>query len=216
MAVLPKWLQQKGCDFTFDIDAARCILKSDMCSHLEIFNKFAQSEEFSDSIVRSAQIVTSCFKNKGRVLLCGNGGSAADAQHIAAEFSGRFLIERPPLDAEAITTNSSNLTAIGNDYGFDIVFSRQVEAKGKSGDVFIGISTSGTSKNILAALKKAKALEMQTISFCGKKTNDELLKCSDVILKIPSDFTPRIQEAHIFSGHVLCNIVEQALFSQQA
>lgn len=202
----------KGCDFTFDIDAARSILNSDMRSHMETFNMLAQSDEFSNSIVKSAQIIANCFKNKGRVLLCGNGGSAADAQHIAAEFSGKFLIERPPLDAEAITTNSSNLTAIGNDYGFDIVFSRQVEAKGKSGDVFIGISTSGSSKNILAALEKAKALEMMTISFSGKKINDKLLKYSDVILKIPSDFTPRIQEAHIFSGHVLCNVVEQALF----
>jgi D-sedoheptulose 7-phosphate isomerase len=198
----------------FDIEVARSILNSDMHDHMDTFNKLAQSDEFYDSIVKSAQIISNCFKNKGRVLLCGNGGSAADAQHIAAEFSGRFLIERPPLDAEAITTNSSNLTAIGNDYGFEIVFSRQVEAKGKSGDVFIGISTSGSSKNILAALEKAKTLGMLTISFSGKKTNDELLKYSDVIIKIPSAFTPRIQEAHIFSGHVLCNIVEQVLFLQ--
>lgn len=191
------------------------ILDEDLRSHIEVFMNLSMSADFLDSIVSAADLITESFKNGGRVLLCGNGGSAADAQHIAAEFSGRFLIDREPLDAEALTTNSSSLTAISNDYGYETVFSRQVRAKGKNGDVFIGISTSGSSKNVIEALTQAKTVGMGTVMLCGAALNGDLMKFADVIIRIPCELTPRIQEGHIFAGHTLCNIVEQRLFKSE-
>lgn len=193
---------------------AKSLLQSDLSAHYDLFYTLLHSEAFIHAVTGASECIVSCFHNKGRLLICGNGGSAADAQHISAEFSGKFLINRPPLDAEAISTNTSNLTAIGNDFGFDVVFSRQVAAKGKEGDVFIGISTSGSSKNVLAALQTAKDLGMNTIMLVGCTVNETLERYSDFIITIPSSETPRIQEAHIFTGHAICNIVEQQLFAK--
>lgn len=146
-----------------------------------------------------------------KVLLCGNGGSAADAQHIAAEFVGKFYFDRPALPAEALTVNSSSLTAIGNDYSFDQVFSRQIEAFGAPGDVCIGISTSGNSRNVIEAMRAARRKSLITVAMTGAG-GGQLQAEADYCICIPSTDTPRIQEHHILVGHVLCELVEQALF----
>jgi len=151
------------------------------------------------------------FKNNGKVLLCGNGGSAADAQHIAAELSGRFNYDREPLYAEALHVNTSYITAVANDYGYDHVFSRMIKAAGKKGDVFIGISTSGNSQNVINAIIEAKKQGMITVGFTGDSGGkiDELV---DVCIKAPSKNTARIQEVHLLVGHVICEEIESTLF----
>ena len=145
--------------------------------------------------------------------MCGNGGSAADAQHIATEFVSRFYHERKALNAEALTVNTSTLTAVGNDYSFDRVFARQVEAKGRQGDILIGISTSGESKNIIEAFEAAKKLNMSTIAFTGNRECTMEHK-ADMTINIPSEDTPRIQEMHIMTGHIICELVEKELVSE--
>ncbi len=152
------------------------------------------------------------LKNKGRILLCGNGGSAADAQHIAAELSGRFAFDREPLDAEALSVNTSYLTAVANDYSFDEVYARLVKAKGRKGDMLIAISTSGNSQNIINAIFAAHQLDMLVVGFTGNKGGkmDELC---NYLINVPSDETPRIQEAHIMIGHIFCQIIEEKLFA---
>lgn len=155
--------------------------------------------------------LTDVFRNKNKLMLCGNGGSAADAQHIAAELSGRFYYDRPPLDAEALHVNSSYLTAVANDYSYDAVYSRMVEAKAQKGDALIAISTSGNSKNVVNAVKKAKELGVVTIGFTGQE-GGELKNLCDYTLCVPSNDTPRIQECHILFGHILCEIIESELF----
>ena len=155
--------------------------------------------------------ITNAFKNGRKVLLCGNGGSAADAQHIAAEFSGRFKINRPALPAEALHVNTSYLTAVGNDYGFDVIYSRMIEGIGCEGDVLIALSTSGNSTNILNAVKAAKSKSMVTIGMTGISGGDMNDHC-DFIIKIPSSNTPRIQESHILVGHIICQLVENNIY----
>ncbi len=151
-------------------------------------------------------------KQKGKILLCGNGGSAADAQHIAAELVGRFQLERRALPAVALTTDTSILTAVANDYSFDKIFARQVEAIGSKGDVLIGISTSGNSRNVLLAVQKAKDIGLLTIGFTGKN-GGKLKNMADHCLIVNSPSTPRIQEVHITLGHVLCDFIEKFTFS---
>ncbi len=153
----------------------------------------------------------SIFKDDNKLLLCGNGGSAADAQHIAAELSGRFYKDRGPLFAEALHVNTSYLTAVSNDYGYDHVYSRMVEAMGRHGDALLAISTSGNSKNIVNAVKSANLIGMFTIGFTGKSKSDLDHMC-DIIIKVPSDNPARVQESHILLGHILCQILEEALF----
>ncbi|HYA88214.1 MAG TPA: D-sedoheptulose 7-phosphate isomerase [Nitrospirota bacterium] len=167
------------------------------------------------AVARIADSITAAFTNNRKVLLCGNGGSAADAQHLAAEFSGRFYIDRKPLDAEALHVNTSYLTAVGNDYSFDEIFARLVMAKGRKGDILIGISTSGNSANVVKALETAKNLEMTTVGFTGSKIGLMDAHC-DHLVKIPSSDTPRIQEAHIVIGHIICELVEKKLFGARA
>ncbi len=159
----------------------------------------------------AAQLCISCFKTDGKVLLCGNGGSAGDAQHIAAELSGRFYYDRAPLYAEALHVNSSYVTAVANDYSYDDIYSRMVQAAGKPGDVLIGLSTSGNSENVLRALKLAKSQGMITIAFSGE-TGGKLAAIADICIKVPSTNTARIQESHILIGHILCEIIESSLF----
>jgi D-sedoheptulose 7-phosphate isomerase len=161
-----------------------------------------------------AEECITAFRQGNRILLAGNGGSAADAQHIAAEFVGRYAFDRPALPSIALTTDSSMLTAIGNDYGYDQVFHRQLEANGRKGDVFIGISTSGNSSNVTAALKRARELGIVTVGLTGQAGTGMSEHC-DYCIQVPSVDTPRIQESHIMIGHIICGLAEQALFGGQ-
>ena len=167
-------------------------------------------EGMSEKLSHAANAAVDCLSGGGRLLFCGNGGSAADAQHLAAEFTGRFLREREPWDAMALHANTSALSAVGNDYGFDQVFAREVRAHGRKGDVLIGISTSGNSPNILAALHEARNMGMTNVGLTGEG-GGKMAELCDILLAIPSKSTPRIQEMHILCGHIFCQLVEEAL-----
>ena len=167
-----------------------------------------------NSIEKAANSITNAYRNNKKVLLCGNGGSAADAQHVAAEFSGRFYFDRPPLPAEALHVNTSFLTAVGNDYSFDVVYSRMIEATGNEGDILIAFSTSGNSVNIIKAIETAKSKGMTVIGFTGA-TGGKMNGICDYLLNVPSTDTPRIQESHIMMAHIICEFVEQALFERK-
>ncbi len=163
------------------------------------------------AVAEAAEAIVASLESGGTVYFCGNGGSAADAQHLAAELSGRYLLERPALAAVSLTTNSSALTAIGNDFGFERVFARQLEGLGVAGDVLVAISTSGGSPNVVAAIEVAHQQGLTVIGMTGLKGGDFAALC-DFALITPSDSTPRVQEGHIVMGHVLCELVERALF----
>lgn len=167
------------------------------------------------TVQKISDAIVNCYKNGGKVLFCGNGGSAADAQHLAAELSGRFYFDRPPLEAEALHVNSSYVTAIANDYSYNDIYSRYVSGVGKSGDVIIGFSTSGNSENIVRALKVAKEKNLITVGMTGA-SGGKMKELSDFLLNVPSTDTPRIQESHIMLGHIFCEIVEQQLFGANA
>lgn len=166
--------------------------------------------ELAEPIAAAAERLIACLRDGHKVLLCGNGGSAADAQHIAAELVGRYTRERPGWPAIALTTDTSALTAIGNDYGYDRIFDRQVEALGRAGDVLIGISTSGNSPNVLAAVVRARSQGLYTVGFAGRDGGRLATTC-DRCLTVPHAETARIQELHITLGHILCDLVEGAL-----
>jgi phosphoheptose isomerase len=189
----------------------REVIRKHLVSSAQV--KHSASASCVESIASAAKIITDCFKAKGKVLLCGNGGSAADCQHIAAEFISvlRQEFPRPGLPAIALTTDSSILTARGNDFGFDQVFSRQIQALGMSGDVLIAISTSGNSQNVLNAVQQANALGMHTIAFTGG-TGGKLVQLSQVSIIAPSDVVQHIQETHIAAAHALCQVVEESIF----
>jgi D-sedoheptulose 7-phosphate isomerase len=161
-------------------------------------------------IIEIADMIIDCLKKRGKILICGNGGSASDSQHIAAELVGRFQKERKALAAIALTTNTSTLTALANDYGYEIVFARQVEALAERNDLVIGISTSGKARNVAAALKEAKKNGLKTIALTGGD-GGEISRIADVALLVPSKITARIQEAHITIGHIVCELAEEAL-----
>ena len=183
--------------------------------HIDVIKDISADAELINLINNAAQVIVNAFRDGCKLLICGNGGSAADSQHIAAELVSRFFLERKALDAEALTINTSSLTAIGNDYSFDKVFSRQVEAKGKMGDVLLGISTSGNSKNDIEAIKTAKDLGIKTVGFTGNNKESLISKLSDYCICVPSTSTPRIQEAHILIGHILCEFIENELFGKK-
>ncbi|HQE95242.1 MAG TPA: D-sedoheptulose 7-phosphate isomerase [Candidatus Marinimicrobia bacterium] len=164
-----------------------------------------------DSIEAAAQMLIDCYRAGGKVLLCGNGGSAADAQHLAAELISRLKLERAAIPALALTTNTSLLTAIGNDYKYDLVFVRQVEAFGRAGDVLIAISTSGESENVIKAVEFSRMQGIKSIALTGAK-GGRLAEKVDLAIKIPSDNVQRIQECHITVGHILCELIESALY----
>ena len=174
----------------------------------DLRNQVAQ--DCSENIVDAAVLITQCLRSGGKVLFFGNGGSAADAQHLAAEFVGRFQIERRPLPAIALTTDASILTAVGNDYGFEQIFTRQVQALGRPGDVAIGISTSGNSPNVLTAIQQAGKQRLKTIGLAGKD-GGSLTKCVDISITVDSTNPARVQECHITIGHILCELVENEL-----
>ena len=168
-------------------------------------------ERHLNGILVAVEKMADCIGAGNKILIFGNGGSAADAQHLAADFVNRFKIERPPLAAIALTTNTSILTSIGNDYRFDDIFSKQIEALGKKNDIAWGISTSGNSKNILQCVEAANEKELYSIGFTGR--GGALAKCAKLVFAVPSDDTARIQEAHITIGHIICDLVECRLFS---
>ena len=167
--------------------------------------------EFLARIQKAADIIIASLQGGGKIHFCGNGGSAADAQHLAAELSGRFYYDRPPLNAEALHCNTSYLTAVGNDYGYEHIFARLLRGTAKKGDVLIGISTSGNSRNILEAYGVCKDMGINTISMTGE-TGGKMKELSDLLLNVPSTDTPRIQESHILIGHIICELVESAIF----
>ena len=186
-------------------------LKDQIIESISLKNKLLENDDLFGVLEQAVRIVVACYRNGGKVLFCGNGGSAADAQHLAAELSGRFYFDRPPLNAEALHVNTSFLTAMANDYSFDKVYERMTMAVGKKGDVLIAFSTSGNSPNVLLALKAAKDIGMNTIGFSGKSGGQMHDDC-DLLFRIPSENTPRIQEVHILLGHIICENVEQLLF----
>ena len=161
-------------------------------------------------IIEIIDLITGCLKKNGKVILFGNGGSASDSQHIAAEFVGRFKKDRNALSAIALTTNTSILTSLANDYGYEVVFAKQIEALGRKNDVVIGISTSGKAKNVVLGIKQAKKMGLKAIALTGAD-GGELAKLTDISLVVPSSVTARIQEAHITIGHIVCELVEQAV-----
>ncbi|HNV79047.1 MAG TPA: D-sedoheptulose 7-phosphate isomerase [Thermomonas sp.] len=189
--------------------------------HGEFDKALANMQALSEDSALHAQLedaVARCIdalRNGRKLLFCGNGGSAADAQHWAGELVSRFYYDRPGLAAIALTTDSSILTAIGNDYGYDYVFARQVEALGQAGDVLVAISTSGNSPNVLRAADAARARGMQVVAFTGRG-GGKLLSMSDICFRMPSDETPRIQEGHEFVGHLLCALIEAGLYPRDA
>ena len=176
---------------------------------ISLKQKLLEDFLFPEAILKAADILIQALKRGGRVLFCGNGGSAADAQHFAAELSGKFLIEREPLDAEALHVNTSFITAVANDYGFTEAYARLVRAKGRQGDVIVGISTSGNSPNMVRAFEAARESGVATIGLTGEN-GGALAPLSDVLIAVPSRSTPRIQETHLLIGHILCELVETA------
>ena len=181
--------------------------KSGLEEHLELFNRLSA---LADDVARAAELITRTITNGNKVMFCGNGGSAADSQHLAAEFVGRFIKDRRPLAALALSTDSSALTCIGNDYGFDDVFYRQVVGLGKPGDCLVAISTSGNSPNVIKAVEAARAGDIRVVGFLGRE-GGVLRNLCDIPIVVKSPTTARIQEAHIFIGHTLCGMVEKAL-----
>ena len=167
-----------------------------------------------DTIDMAAKIIEKSLRNGGKIHFCGNGGSAADAQHLAAELSGRFYFDRPPLNAEALHCNTSYITAVGNDYGYEHIFARLLRGTGKKGDVLVGISTSGNSRNILEAYKVCQEMGIEIISMTGS-TGGKMKDYGGLLLNVPSNDTPRIQECHIMIGHIICELVESAMFKRQ-
>ncbi|MCG2615273.1 D-sedoheptulose 7-phosphate isomerase [Terrimonas sp. NA20] len=178
---------------------------------IDVKQQVLADENLLRVIQQSVDLITDAFKKGNRVYFCGNGGSAADAQHLAAEFSGRFYTDRKALPAEALHCNTSYLTAVGNDYSFDLIYARLIDGIGQAGDVLLGLSTSGNSTNIVRAFEKAKEKGMHTIGFTGL-TGGQLKAVSDLLINIPSADTPRIQESHILAGHIICQLVEENIF----
>lgn len=188
------------------------LIKKAIRESIETKNKLLLDNEILFTIKNIADEISRAFKLDKKLLICGNGGSAADAQHISAEFSGRYYLDRKPLHAEALHVNSSFLTAVANDYSYDEVYSRMVEGSGREGDVLIGISTSGNSKNVIRAIEKANEKKMITIGFVGSD-GGKMRNICKYIIKVPSQDTPRIQESHILVGHIVAEIVEKELFA---
>lgn len=183
-----------------------------MNEHLSTLNKLMGQGDHMSRIVESVEMIVDCYRKHGKVLICGNGGSAADAQHLVGELVGRFYLERQALNAEALSTNTSVLTALANDYDYDMIFARQVEAKAIKGDVLIGITTSGTSRNIQRAFQVAKQRGARTVLLTGDITEKaKILEDTDCLLAVPAKDTPRVQEMHILMGHIICELVEREI-----
>jgi D-sedoheptulose 7-phosphate isomerase len=180
---------------------------------LKIKQLILEDDKFQLLIDKASSICCETLRGNNKIFFAGNGGSAADAQHLAGELVNRFGFERPGLAAIALTTDTSIITSISNDYGFDMLFSRQIQALGKKGDIFIALSTSGNSTNIINGLNESKKIGIKTIGLTGSSGGKMATLC-DICLKVPSDETPRIQEAHILIGHIICSIIENSLFGK--
>ena len=178
---------------------------------IHVKQQILDNEEMLSGIIKVVDVIVYSLENKGRIYFCGNGGSAADAQHLAAEFSGRFYTDRKALPAEALHCNSSYLTAVANDYSYDVIYARLIEGIGNSGDVLIGLSTSGNSANIVRAFETAREKEIITVGFTGF-SGGAMKTVSDHLINVPSTDTPRIQESHIMIGHIVCQLVEERIF----
>ena len=196
-------------------DAIQRVIRSEFDKAVANMHALADDAALALQIEQAVALCIDALRDGRKLLFCGNGGSAADAQHWAGELVSRFYYDRPGLAAIALTTDSSILTAIGNDYGYDYVFARQVEALGQAGDVLVAISTSGNSPNVLRAADVARARGMQVIAFTGR-SGGKLLPMSDICFRMPSDETPRIQEGHEFVGHLLCALIEAGIFPRDA
>jgi len=192
-------------------DFAHSLVKARIRDCASLIESLLQSSDYLSAVVEVAEAMTKCLRSGNKILFFGNGGSAADAQHLAAELSGRFLKERKSLSALALTTNTSVLTAIGNDYAFDEVFSRQIQGIGNPNDLAFAITTSGNSPNVLKAVSAAREIGLLTVGLTGR-TGGKLAIAVDRCIKIPSNQTPRIQEAHILTGHTLCELIEEVVF----
>lgn len=190
-------------------------IKEIIAASIQVKQQLLENEKIINTVTECVAVIVNAFNKGNKVLFCGNGGSAADAQHLAAEFSGRFYIDRDALPAEALHCNTSYLTAVGNDYSFDVIYARLIKGLGKKGDVLIGLSTSGNSANIVNAFEIAREKEMITIGFTGL-TGGLLKEISHYLLNVPSTDTPRIQESHILLGHIICELVEEKLFGHSA
>ena len=186
------------------------ILKASITTKQQVL----EDEKLIHTMEKVANVMVNCYQHDGKILFCGNGGSAADAQHLAAEFSGRFYTDREPLDAEALHVNTSYLTAVANDYSYNEVYARIVKAKGRKGDILVGLSTSGNSGNIIEAFKVAKERGLIIVGFTGA-TGGKMAAYCDYLINIPSTDTPRIQECHITAGHIICQLVEEQFFSEE-
>jgi D-sedoheptulose 7-phosphate isomerase len=187
------------------------LIQSRIQSSLDIKSVVLKDEQILSTVQKAVERIIHCYQNGGKVLWCGNGGSAADAQHLSAELSGRFYYDRPPLFSEALHVNTSYTTAVANDYSYDVIYSRLVEAMGKKGDVLIGLSTSGNSANVVKAMEKARQIGMVTIGFTGESGGKMKPHC-DLLVNIPGTDTPRIQECHMLLGHTMCELIEIKLF----
>ncbi len=189
-------------------------IQSKIQDAIQLKTSLLNNEEILDKVNHLVADIIACYKNKGKVLWCGNGGSAADSQHLAAELSGRFYYDRPPLFSEALHVNTSYTTAVANDYSYDVIYSRLVQAMGVKGDVLIGLSTSGNSANVVKAIEQANALGLITVGFTGQ-TGGEMKSICKYLINIPSTDTPRIQECHMLLGHTICEMVEMGLFPKK-
>ena len=187
-------------------------IKKCIGSSVDNYAHLLNDKNIHNNIEKIVNLSVNAFKDDKKMLFCGNGGSASDAQHIAAELSGRFYAKRPPLYAEALHVNSSYVTAVANDFGYDEIYARMLEACARKGDILVAISTSGNSPNVLKALKTASALGIKTIGFTGSE-GGEMNNICDIILTAPSADTPRIQEAHILFGHIICQLIEEEMFT---
>lgn len=190
------------------------IIRKRLEQHRDVIEQILSDEKLQDMIAQITETIVTCFKYGGRVYFCGNGGSAADAQHLAAEFSGKFYLERDILPSEALHCNSSYITAVSNDLSFEIIYSRLISGIGKAGDVLIGLSTSGNSVNIVKAFETCHEKAITTVAFTGSD-GGRMRELSKLIINVPSTDTPRIQEAHITIGHIICELVEEEIFGKK-
>ena len=189
-------------------------IKDIVAASIAVKQQVWANETLLQTVEAVTEIITKAFQQCNKVLFCGNGGSAADAQHLAAEFSGRFYIDRDALPAEALHANTSYLTAVANDYSYDVIYSRLIKGLGNKGDILVGLSTSGNSKNIVLAFEQAKANGMITVGFTGE-SGGKIKSLSDYLINVPSTDTPRIQESHILLGHIICQLVEEKYFGNK-
>ncbi len=190
------------------------LLKSRIQTAIDLKTSLLTNEHILNTVVAVTKDIVACYKQDGKVLWAGNGGSAADSQHLAAELSGRFYYDRPPLNSEALHVNTSYITAVANDYSYDVIYSRLVQAMGRKGDVLIGLSTSGNSKNVIKAFEVANQIGMTTVAFTGE-TGGLMKDSAKYLINIPSKDTPRIQECHMILGHTICELVEMELFPKK-